>query len=101
VAKVRQDGIAYSDEALLNIEDAQFDSDKAWVTGYVPRMKQVDVAGDTTILHAWFKSEAFEENFRITVYVEYEEAEELATEEIYKALTEAETETVTRRTELI
>jgi hypothetical protein len=77
VTQVLEDGIELSDEALLNIEDAQFDSDKAWVTGYVPKMRTVHVEGDTTIINAWFKGEAFLHPFVIRVYVECELAEEL------------------------
>ncbi len=77
VAEVREDGIEISDESLMNIEDTQFDSDKAWVTGKVPRMKSVLIEGDTTIIHAWFKGEVFTNAFVITIYVECELAEEL------------------------
>jgi hypothetical protein len=38
----------------------------------------VHVEGDTSIIHAWFKGEVFENAFVITVYVECETAEELA-----------------------
>ncbi len=77
IEQVREDGIEQSDESLMNIEDTQFDSDKAWVTGRVPRMKPVMVEGDTTIIHAWFKGEVFTNPFVIRVYVECELAEEL------------------------
>lgn len=77
VTDVREDGLDISDESLMNIEDAQFDSDKAWVTGKVPRMKSVLIEGDTTIIHAWFKGEVFTNAFVISVYVECELAEEL------------------------
>jgi hypothetical protein len=77
VSEVREGGIEPSDEAQLKVEDAQFDSDKAWVTGSVPKMKPVHVAGDTAVIQAWFKGEAFEKSFVITVYVECELSEEL------------------------
>ncbi|MEX1239457.1 MAG: hypothetical protein WEB30_07060 [Cyclobacteriaceae bacterium] len=77
VAEVFENGVEPSDEALLNIEDPQFDSDKAWVTGKVPKIKPVSIEGDTTILHAWFKGETFDGAFVIRIYVEYELAEEL------------------------
>lgn len=77
VTEVREDGLEISDESLMNIEDAQFDSDKAWVTGKVPRIKSVLIEGDTTIIHAWFKGEVFSNAFVITVYLECELAEEL------------------------
>ena len=77
VAHVQEEGIQSSDEALIQVEDSQFDSDKAWVTGNVPKIKPVHVEGDTSIINAWFKGETFENPFVITVYVECETAEEL------------------------
>jgi hypothetical protein len=77
VARLQEEGVEPSDEALLQLEDSQFDSDKAWVTGNVPKIKSVHVEGDTSIIHAWFKGESFEYPFVITVYVECETAEEL------------------------
>lgn len=77
VARLQEEGVESSDEALLQLEDSQFDSDKAWVTGNVPKIKSVHVEGDTSIIHAWFKGESFEYPFVITVYVECETAEEL------------------------
>ncbi len=46
VAQVVNEGIEPSDNTLLQIEDSQFDSDKAWVTGNVPKIKPVHVEGD-------------------------------------------------------
>lgn len=77
VARVEEEGIEISDEALIKVEDPQFDSDKAWVTGNVPRIKPVNVDGDTSIINAWFKGESFDVPFVITVYVECETVEEL------------------------
>lgn len=77
VAQVVNEGIEPSDNALLQIEESQFDSDKAWVTGNVPKMKPVHVEGDTSIINAWFKGESYQDPFVITVYVECETAEEL------------------------
>jgi hypothetical protein len=77
VAQVFEDGLESSDETLLNVEDTQFDSDKAWVTGNVPKIKPVAIEGDTTIINAWFKGESFDKSFTVRVYVEYELAEEL------------------------
>lgn len=77
VANLQEEGIELSDEALIEVEDSQFDSDKAWVTGNVPMIKPVHVEGDTSIINAWFKGETFDEPFIITVYVECETAEEL------------------------
>jgi len=77
VARVEEEGIEISDEALIKVKDPQFDSDKAWVTGNVPRIKPVNVDGDTSIINAWFKGESFDVPFVITVYVECETVEEL------------------------
>jgi hypothetical protein len=77
VAQVMNEGIEPSDNTLLQIEDSQFDSDKAWVTGNVPKIKPVHVEGDTSIINAWFKGETYQDPFVITVYVECETAEEL------------------------
>lgn len=77
VALVREDGVEASDEAILNVEDTQFESDKAWVTGKVPRIKPVNIEGDTAMITAWFKGEEFDKSFVLTVYVECELAEEL------------------------
>lgn len=77
VARVEEEGIEISDEALIKVKDPQFDSDKAWVTGNVPKIKPVNVDGDTSIINAWFKGESFDAPFVITVYVECETVEEL------------------------
>jgi hypothetical protein len=77
VAQVVNEGIEPSENVLLQIEDSQFDSDKAWVTGNVPKMKPVHVEGDTSIINAWFKGATYQDPFVITVYVECETAEEL------------------------
>jgi len=77
VADVREAGVEISDEALLNVGDPQFESDKAWITGNIPRIKSVQVDGDTSIVQAWFKGELYTDPFVITVYLECELAEEL------------------------
>jgi len=77
VANLQEEGVEPSDEALIQVEDSQFNSDKAWVSGNVPMIKPVNVEGDTAIINAWFKGETFDAPFIITVYVECETAEEL------------------------
>lgn len=77
VARVEEEGIEISDEALIKVKDPQFDSDQAWVTGNVPKIKPVNVDGDTSIINAWFKGETFDVPFVITIYVECETVEEL------------------------
>jgi hypothetical protein len=88
VARLKEEGIESSDESIIQVEDSQFESDKAWVTGNVPKLKPVQIEGDTSIINAWFKGETYENSFVITVYVECETAEELeevtADEEIEK-----------------
>lgn len=88
VIPVWENGVEPSDEMLLNVSDAQFESDHAWVTGKVPQMNLVNVDGDTATLQAWFKGEVFDSPFTIRVYVEFELAEELIAVE--KDLTEEE-----------
>lgn len=82
VAEVHEEGLSKPDEEFMQIEDAQFDSDKAWVTGKVPRMKSVFVNGDNTNIRAWFKGELFDKPFVITVYLECEASEELESVEV-------------------
>ncbi len=77
VALIKEAGVEPSDEALLQVEDAQFESDKSWVTGKVPRIKPVNVDGDTATIYAWFKGEQFDKPFVLTIYAECELAEEL------------------------
>lgn len=76
IADVREEGVDISDEALIVVEDVQFESDKAWISGKVPPIKPVDIGGDTTLVRAWFKADRFDRSFMIRVYVEYELAEE-------------------------
>jgi hypothetical protein len=77
VARLQEEGIESSDESIFQVEDSLFESDKAWVTGNVPKIKPVHVEGDTSIINAWFKGETYQDPFVITVYVECETAEEL------------------------
>jgi hypothetical protein len=77
LTRIQEAEVETSDETLIQVEDTQFDSDKAWVTGNVPAIKPVHVEGDTSIIMAWFKGEVFDSPFVITVYVECETAEEL------------------------
>lgn len=75
VLEVQQSGISPSMESLLGIEDTQFESDRAWVTGCVPKLIPVDVDGDTTVIHSWFRAETFDKSFVLRIYVEFEEVE--------------------------
>jgi hypothetical protein len=82
VIGVYEDGLSIPDEELMQVEDAQFESDKAWITGNVPNMKPVFVNGDNTNIRAWFKGEFYDKPFVITVYLECEASEELMEVEI-------------------
>jgi hypothetical protein len=77
VEEVRESHVETSDEALIDIDEVQFNADMPWVTGRVPQLKPVNVEGDTTVINCWFKGERFDKSFEITVYVECEEAETL------------------------
>jgi hypothetical protein len=80
VLEVRKDDEEVSDEALIKVKDLQFDSHKPWVTGNVPQIIPVNVEGDTVQVHALFKAECFDKEYKLRIYVEYEEAEVLITE---------------------
>ena len=62
------------------LKDLQFDSDKPWVTGNVPELIPVNVEGDTIQVHALFKGECFDKEYKLRIYVEYEEAETIVME---------------------
>lgn len=89
IAEVREEGIQVSDEALTGIEDPMFESDHAWVTGYVPQFKEVNIEGDNVFICAWLKGEKFVAPYTIRICVEYEEAEELIGVELQEAVMEA------------
>jgi len=76
VVQLREEGVEPSDEILLKLIDPQFQGDKAWITGYCPRMRAVHIDGDTSVINAWFKAESFDKPFTLRVYVECELAEE-------------------------
>ena len=89
VLEVWENGVERSDEMRIGITDPQFESDHAWVSGKVPQMNQVNVSGDTTVVHAWFTAETLEQPFYMTIYLECEMVEEL--EEVELELSEEET----------
>ena len=68
--------IVPSDEALMGIEDSVIDSDKPWVSGKVPQLNPVRIAGDNVCLKAWFKGSEYDKPFTLTIYIEVEAAEE-------------------------
>lgn len=77
VEEVREPGLELSDESWFGVEDPQFESEAAWVTGSIPKINALNVDGDSILLRAWFRGEKFVQPFMLNVYVEYEEAEEL------------------------
>lgn len=77
VIRVTEAGVASTDEVLMRIIDPQFEGDKAWVTGQVPEFIPVQVEGDTSVIRGWFKSELYEQEFALRIYIEYEEQEVL------------------------
>lgn len=81
VAEVWEDGLELSDEAMLAVEDAQFDSSYAWVTGRVPQVKPIQIEGDTAVIHAWLRGEVYDHPIEIKVYLECEQAEEFMEQE--------------------
>lgn len=82
VLDVYEDGRAQpSDEDMIDLDDPQFDSGDAWVTGHVPDFTPVSVDGDTGTVRAWFRGDQYLSPSTIVVYIEYEEAEERITED--------------------
>lgn len=77
VLEMRPEDEVISDEELIKVKDLQFDSDKPWVTGHVPKIIPVNVEGDTTVIHALIKAECFSDRYTLRIYLEYEDAEEL------------------------
>ncbi len=59
------------------LEAVNIDGDEQWITGKVPKFHPVNIEGDTGLIQAWFRGETFEGPYRLRVYVEYEESEEL------------------------
>ncbi len=64
-----------SDEVLLDSNTEDLDMMPEWITGRLPKPTPVTVDGDTTSLQCLYR--AIEtRSFTLTIYVEYEEAEE-------------------------
>jgi hypothetical protein len=78
ILEVIESGPEPSDEFVFGVESTQFDNTLPWVTGCIPSMIPITVDGDTTSVRSWFRGEEdFIGSFFMTVYMEYEEAEEL------------------------
>lgn len=80
VADVYESGAAYSDEAFIGIEDSQF-SGEPFVTGATPLFAPVEIEGDNALISAWFKGDVYNNAIVISIYVEYEETEQLVSVE--------------------
>lgn len=77
VADIYEAGIEQTDENLIGVIAMQFEGVAAWITGRVPKMTPVNIEGDTAVIHGWFKGGVSGMPYRLTVYIEYELAEEL------------------------
>jgi len=75
VAPVSGYGLDQTDEAMMKFSNDTVN--KPWVTGHVPELTPIDVAGDNVFIRAWFKGAAFQQPFTISIYVQYESAEEV------------------------
>jgi hypothetical protein len=82
--------IVLSDEALMGIEDSLVNSDKPWVSGKVPQLNPVQIAGDNVCVKAWFKGGVYNAPFTLTIYLEVEAAEEYIGTELEHAQVEEE-----------
>jgi hypothetical protein len=72
------DGITDPAETLEEISEPGLpEQDLAWVNGSVPKVIKVNIEGDASIIEGWFKGDNYTSPFRIQVYVEYEETEEV------------------------
>jgi hypothetical protein len=78
---VRPDGIVPTYESSNTIAPVQFDGDKAWINGEVPRTYPVNISSDTAMLHCWFNGETFTSPFTIRIYLECELVEEIVDQE--------------------
>jgi len=77
VQEVWENGSEGLVEYVLNSEEPTLEAEKPWVMGHVPKIKPVNVDGDTTIVQALFKGENYSQDFYMTMYVECEMAEEV------------------------
>jgi hypothetical protein len=81
IQDVYLDGVRDVRESQTMIAEPGFQEDMAWVSGDVPDSEPVCVEGDTSVIFGWFKGENFGFPFRVKIYIEYEEAEEICEEE--------------------
>lgn len=78
---VRPDGIVSTYEVANSIEPLQFDGDKAWINGEIPKTYPVNISSDTAMIHCWFNGETFTTPFTIQIYLECELVEEIVDSE--------------------
>jgi hypothetical protein len=71
------DGVTDPAEALEEISEPGFEQDFSWANGSVPKVIKVNIEGNASIIEGWFKGNNYTSPFRIQVYVEYEETEEV------------------------
>lgn len=67
-------------EIFTEIPEPGFDTERAWATGWVPSIHKVDVEGDAILLKGWIRTDGFTGSFKVMVYVECEETEEVEKE---------------------
>ena len=73
------DGVTDPSEVQFGIQEPGFEAGKAWETGSVPSRIPVLVEGDASVITGWFSGDVqnFNGAFRIQVYIEFEEPDEL------------------------
>ena len=81
-ADVYLDGLTSVEEMAASLVEPGFDTNKAWVTGNVPGVNPVDVEGDSSVIYAWYMGKSYPGPFKLRVYVEYEEVDEMLKGEI-------------------
>jgi hypothetical protein len=77
------DGIPREEENRAELTEPGFDTERVWVTGNAPKPIPVKVPGDVAIIYGWFNgvfNSPYAYPYTITIYVEYEEVEELLKE---------------------
>lgn len=83
-AEIWDDSIAETDESFMNIGAGDVGEDPTWVNGKPPKMKTVDVDGDTVSIQVLLIGEFAISDQVLTVYLEYEMPEELLDNEVEK-----------------
>lgn len=70
-----------TDNILMGYAIDELEALPEWVSGKLPKKTSVTVDGDTSVLYCTYKA-SVPIDFEITVYLEYEQIEELSTEVI-------------------